>query len=86
MSNDINLLGFNVTTKSIRNVVSESLQTENTLVVNTINPHSYVEQKSDPEFNEALLNSDILVPDGSGIVLAAKFLKNKEISKIAGYC
>ena len=85
MSNDINLLGFNVTTKSIRNVVSESLQTENTLVVNTINPHSYVEQKSDPEFNEALLNSDILVPDGSGIVLAAKFLKNKEISKIAGY-
>jgi N-acetylglucosaminyldiphosphoundecaprenol N-acetyl-beta-D-mannosaminyltransferase len=85
MSKDINLLGFNVTTKSIINVVSESLQTEKTLVVNTINPHSYVEQKSDPEFKEALLNSDILVPDGSGIVLAAKFLKNKEISKIAGY-
>jgi N-acetylglucosaminyldiphosphoundecaprenol N-acetyl-beta-D-mannosaminyltransferase len=53
-------------------------------IINTINPHSYVTAKEDLEFREALLNSDILIPDGSGIVLAAKVIYNKDIKKIAG--
>ena len=53
-------------------------------VINTINPHSYCEAKKDVLFQEALLNSDVLLPDGSGIVLATKILTGEKINKIAG--
>jgi len=53
-------------------------------VINTINPHSYVVAKKDKLFQKALKESDVLIPDGSGIVIAANFLKKKEIKKIAG--
>ena len=53
-------------------------------VINTINPHSYCVSKNDHLFHKALINSDILLPDGSGIVLASKILLRKNIKKIAG--
>jgi N-acetylglucosaminyldiphosphoundecaprenol N-acetyl-beta-D-mannosaminyltransferase len=53
-------------------------------VINTINPHSFMMAKEDKEFSKALHQSDILLPDGSGIVLAAKHIYNKKIHKIAG--
>ena len=55
------------------------------LIINTINPHSYIFAKKDNVFNNALENSDILLQDGEGIVLAARILKNKKIKKISGY-
>ena len=54
-------------------------------VINTINPHSYVTAKEDKVFEEALRSSDTLIPDGSGIVLAAKQVNKKSIQKIAGF-
>ena len=56
-----------------------------TLVVNTINPHSYCVANKDLDFKQALEESDILLPDGIGIVWAEKFLYGKSIKKIAGY-
>ena len=53
-------------------------------IINTINPHSFCEAKKDKVFTEALLSSDVLLPDGSGIVLATKILTGKKINKIAG--
>lgn len=53
-------------------------------IINTINPHSYVTAKSDPVFETALRDSDILLPDGSGIVIAARQLHGMNIQKIAG--
>ncbi len=53
-------------------------------IINTINPHSYCVAKNDLVFLNALLSSDILLPDGSGIVLAARILTDKKINKIAG--
>lgn len=53
-------------------------------VINTINPHSYITAKSDKKFDEALQNSDFLIPDGSGIVIAAAQINKKAIKKIAG--
>lgn len=58
--------------------------TKDKLVINTINAHSYIMAKSDLMFQDALKSSDFLIPDGSGIVLAAKQLKNRQIEKIAG--
>jgi N-acetylglucosaminyldiphosphoundecaprenol N-acetyl-beta-D-mannosaminyltransferase len=62
----------------------ESIDLETKKIINTINPHSYVTAKKDTYFSEALKGSHVLLPDGSGIVLAAKLLKRKKISKIAG--
>ena len=54
-------------------------------VINTINPHSYCVAKKDPDFERALKCSDVLLPDGIGIVWAEKFLNRTSIKKIAGY-
>ena len=53
-------------------------------IINTINPHSYCISKKDILFNEALHQSDILIPDGIGIVYAARILKKKIIKRISG--
>ncbi len=54
------------------------------LLINTINAHSYNTAQGDSLFSEAILNSDILLTDGVGIVFAAKLIKGKSLKKIAG--
>lgn len=73
------LLGFDVFNSSL-----ESIDFANNKIINTINPHSYCLSRYDKLFNEALQFSNILLPDGTGIVLASKIVNNKKISKIAG--
>jgi N-acetylglucosaminyldiphosphoundecaprenol N-acetyl-beta-D-mannosaminyltransferase len=53
-------------------------------VVNTISPHSYIIARKDDLFRETLMASDYIIPDGVGIVMAARFLNNTRIKKIAG--
>ncbi|NME72220.1 WecB/TagA/CpsF family glycosyltransferase [Flammeovirga aprica] len=74
------LLNFNVYDRSLE----ELPMNKEKLIINTINPHSYIVSKSDSNFNKALKNSDILLPDGIGIVKAMKLVHRKEIDKIAG--
>ena len=54
-------------------------------VINTLNPHSYCLARKDSQFREALLSSDIILPDGVGIVWAEKILNSVKLKKIAGY-
>tara|TARA_R110001632_G_scaffold101693_1_gene209578 strand:- start:5600 stop:6313 length:714 start_codon:yes stop_codon:yes gene_type:complete len=54
------------------------------LFINTINPHSFCIAERDVSFKEALQNSDVLIPDGVGIVLACRLLKGKKIPRITG--
>ena len=61
-----------------------SLDFNHKKVINTLNAHSYIVAKNDEIFNRALHDSDIILPDGSGIVLAAKNIHKKHINKIAG--
>ncbi|WP_406684203.1 WecB/TagA/CpsF family glycosyltransferase [Seonamhaeicola sp. MEBiC1930] len=70
---------FNVFDKSLKDIDLDHVR-----IINTINPHSYCEAKKDPSFKEALKCSDILLPDGQGIVLATRILYGKRITKIAG--
>ena len=72
-----------INTKIFHRPLSE-INTEKMCIINTINPHSYCVAKKDRVFAEALLSSDVLLPDGSGIVLATKILTGKKINKIAG--
>jgi N-acetylglucosaminyldiphosphoundecaprenol N-acetyl-beta-D-mannosaminyltransferase len=81
MYKKINVMGYDVFIDDISTI---SITNSNKNIINTINPHSYVTAKSDRVFKDALLNSNILIPDGSGIVLAAKQLNDRKIMKIAG--
>ena len=53
-------------------------------LITTINQYSYCIAENDVDFKKSLQNSDILLPDGIGIVIAAKLLKKQKIKKIAG--
>ena len=66
------------------NISSIKINKSEKNIINTINSHSYITAKSDLVFKRALDESDILLPDGSGIVLAAKLINKKSIKKIAG--
>jgi N-acetylglucosaminyldiphosphoundecaprenol N-acetyl-beta-D-mannosaminyltransferase len=60
-----------------------NLASDDKLLINTINAHSYNIAKNDPDFLTALNRSDILLADGIGVILAYKLLK-KNVKKIAG--
>lgn len=77
----INIMGYNVLADDLKNI---NLKNKDKFIINTINPHSYIVAKRDKFFAEALKKSDLLIPDGSGIVLAAKFINDMKISKVAG--
>jgi N-acetylglucosaminyldiphosphoundecaprenol N-acetyl-beta-D-mannosaminyltransferase len=62
---------------------SDCIATNKTLI-NTINQYSFCIAEEDVAFKKALQQSDILLPDGIGIVVAAKILNNDKIFKIAG--
>ncbi len=48
------------------------------------NPHSLMEARKDSSFKQALIGADILLPDGVGIVLAAKILGLDLVERVAG--
>lgn len=54
------------------------------LLISTLNAHCYNMAKTDLLYKIALLNSDVIIPDGIGIVWAFKLLTGKKIKKIAG--
>ena len=72
----IECLGYSIFADSL-----EKLHADDTILVNTINQYSYCIAEEDDEFKAALKGSDILLPDGVGIVLAAKMLNKKKVNK-----
>lgn len=74
----MNILGYQLTT------LYPLWPVKGQVIINTINPHSYCVAKKDKVFSEALRNAHYLIPDGAGIVLAAKILLGKNIPRIAG--
>ena len=57
------------------------------LLINTINAHSYNTALKDDLFQRALINGDVLIPDGVSIVKACKWLnaKSQPEERIAGW-
>jgi len=53
-------------------------------LITTINAHCYNLTKADEFYREALINSDVLIPDGIGVVWAVWWLTGKRIRKTAG--
>lgn len=54
------------------------------VLISTLNAHSYNTVHKDEEFKIALKNSNVLLPDGIGVVLATKILTGQKLKKIAG--
>ncbi|MBF9253265.1 WecB/TagA/CpsF family glycosyltransferase [Pontibacter sp. 172403-2] len=72
-------MGYPVFTGSL-----DLLPTLKKALVNTINQYSYCIAEQDADFKKSLLASDVLLPDGVGIVAASQLMEGKKISKIAG--
>jgi len=54
------------------------------VLINTINAHSYNVTQTDAVYEEALMNSDVLIPDGISVVWAVNWLICLQLKKIAG--
>ncbi len=61
-----------------------NINSESKIIINTLNPHSYIISKKDFIFKNALNHSTFILPDGIGIVIGEKILNNRKIKKIAG--
>lgn len=62
----------------------DELVSEEKILVNTLNQYSYCIAEKDPAFKKALVDSDILLPDGVAITASIQFLSGERIHKIAG--
>jgi N-acetylglucosaminyldiphosphoundecaprenol N-acetyl-beta-D-mannosaminyltransferase len=82
------MLGYSITTKSSDDSVSEIAgwieSGEGNKYLVCANPHSLEVARKDPDFERALQNSDLIVPDGIGIVLASRILGGSIHERITG--
>lgn len=72
-------MGYNLFSGNL-NSIPASTKT----VINTINQYSFCVAERDEEFKKALKSSDILLPDGVGIVAAVKSITGYNLKKISG--
>jgi N-acetylglucosaminyldiphosphoundecaprenol N-acetyl-beta-D-mannosaminyltransferase len=75
----VDVLDYSIFNSSLSNL---SFNTK--CLISTVNQYSYMVVEKDEDFKQALIGSDILLPDGVGIVAAAKMLNGETIKKIAG--
>lgn len=69
---------------NLYNGILNDLSYTHKTVINTINQYSFCLAENDPNFKRALQESEILLPDGEGIVMAERILTGKKIKKISG--
>jgi len=84
----VDILGYKVSNKGLKADADQAQQwikaSTSAKYMACANPHSLVEAGSDHGFKEALHKADILLPDGSGILLAAKILNLGIQERVAG--
>lgn len=82
------LFDYRVSARGLEGDVGAACQLASTStharVVDCINPHSIIAAKTDRTFKQALNNADILLPDGIGIILAARLLALPVRRRVAG--
>lgn len=76
---------YNKSTTSFYKILEENLKNENKMFVVTANPETFMKSESDEELN-TLLNDEetVLVPDGIGIVKAARSINYQIKERITG--
>ena len=85
----INVLGFPVSSSGLEADVLQAVRlSESSECCNYMacaNPHSLVLAQNDRLFSSALRNSDLLVPDGAGILVAGRILNHQFRERVAGF-
>jgi len=83
-----NVLGYSIATGSLGGVtdifafwVRDGIEPRYFVCAN---PHSLVVADEDPLFRQAMLDADLLVPDGAGILLASKILGGAIRERVTG--
>ncbi|OPL16303.1 MAG: hypothetical protein AVO38_08100 [delta proteobacterium ML8_D] len=84
----IELFGYRISNRGLEIDLSSVFQAINarrkTFYMACANPHSLIIASKDKIFQESLKKADILIPDGTGIIIAAKILGLPCTKKIAG--
>ncbi len=85
----IRLFGYDISNRGLTEDVNHALELIGPVgagrYMACANPHSMVVASQDPVFREALEGADILVPDGFGVVVAARFLSLPLQERVTGY-
>lgn len=69
----------------VKNVYTELERKQKNCVIVTANPEIIMQTQKTPAYKEAVLNSDYVIPDGYGIILASQILQQPLPEKIVGY-
>jgi N-acetylglucosaminyldiphosphoundecaprenol N-acetyl-beta-D-mannosaminyltransferase len=87
-SNRLKILGVPVDAYHSREELLQDIEAgmmdTSTRTIFSINPEKIMRARKDPRLTVALLNSNFLIPDGIGVVLAIKVLHKKRVSRITG--
>lgn len=79
---------LNIETRDMQSLVADVVEmsktTRDSLMLNCINPHSFVVAQKDEKFRTALKQSHWLLPDGIGVVLASKFMGLRIKKRLTG--
>lgn len=78
----IDFLGYSV--YAGERILESLADKEKKTIVNTINPHSYCEAGKDSFYQQALVDSDFLLPDGVGIIMAIWILTRSRVKLFTG--
>lgn len=85
---EYHIFGYQISHRGIQGDVVRALQYivsgQNGRYMACVNPHSLVVASSDSALKAALQNADILIPDGTGIVMAARLLHLPIKERVAG--
>ncbi|WHY91229.1 WecB/TagA/CpsF family glycosyltransferase [Neobacillus cucumis] len=88
MKNIVNILGINFLNKGFNDVVdllSERIVKGIKTFVVTANPEIVMYAREDDDYRKIVQEADFVVPDGSGIILAAKILNTPIQERVTGY-
>jgi N-acetylglucosaminyldiphosphoundecaprenol N-acetyl-beta-D-mannosaminyltransferase len=84
----IKILGYRINSESdclcVSEVCAHIRNTDKPKWLACFNPHSYTMAKKNLIFSAALKNADWLVPDGIGIVIAARLLLGVNLTRVTG--
>ena len=84
-----NIIGYPISVEALNQILSRIQQWiaagehEGKMFV-CANPHSLVTADRDPMFREAILQADLVTPDGAGIVLASRILGGSITERVTG--
>lgn len=85
----VSILGYRVSSAGLRGDVQHAWDLlgsrSRVSYMACANPHSLVVASKDLAFQEALRDATILIPDGSGLILAARVLRLPLVERVAGY-